>query len=251
MPAEKIVKAARLYGRAKTGMVMHARGIEHHTNGVNNVLSYINIVLATGKIGEPGQRLRHDHRTGQRSGRARARAKSGSTSRPAFDAEPGTSQARLPGLGIARRRVAAGRRLGRRDVRQDARGRDSRPALDLQQRDGQSARHEPGAPLARRIRLLRLHRFLHVGRLALRGCRPARLGLERRRRRDVQQRGARRQDQQGERSARRGAADWWIVQEIARRMGRGKYFSFNSPREIFDELRVASRGGNADYYGIT
>jgi Fe-S-cluster-containing hydrogenase component 2 len=46
-------------------------------------------------------------------------------------------------------------------------------------------------------------------------------------------------------------ADWWIVQEIARRMDRGKYFAFNSPREIFEELRVASRGGNADYYGIT
>jgi assimilatory nitrate reductase catalytic subunit len=46
-------------------------------------------------------------------------------------------------------------------------------------------------------------------------------------------------------------ADWWSVQEIARRLGREKYFGFNSPREIFDELRVASRGGNADYYGMT
>ena len=36
-------------------MLMHARGIEHHTNGVNNVLSYINLVLATGKIGAPGR----------------------------------------------------------------------------------------------------------------------------------------------------------------------------------------------------
>ena len=45
--------------------------------------------------------------------------------------------------------------------------------------------------------------------------------------------------------------DWWILQEIAKRMGRGKYFNYNNPREIFDELRVASRGGNADYYGIT
>jgi assimilatory nitrate reductase catalytic subunit len=41
--------------------------------------------------------------------------------------------------------------------------------------------------------------------------------------------------------------DWWIIQEIAKRMGRGKYFNFNSPREIFDELRVASKCGNADY----
>src|SRR5215217_3754707 len=55
VPAEKIVAAARMYGRAKTGMVMHARGIEHHTNGVNNVLSYINLVLATGQIGAPGR----------------------------------------------------------------------------------------------------------------------------------------------------------------------------------------------------
>ncbi len=34
----------------------------------------------------------------------------------------------------------------------------------------------------------------------------------------------------------------WVAKSI---------FTFNSPREIFDELRVASRGGNADYYGIT
>src|SRR5205085_10135833 len=54
VPAEKIVQAGLLYGRAKTGMIMHARGIEHHTNGVNNVLSYINIVLATAKIGKEG-----------------------------------------------------------------------------------------------------------------------------------------------------------------------------------------------------
>src|SRR6185369_11566036 len=55
VPAEKIVKAALLYGRAKTGMIMHARGIEHHSNGTENVLSYINIVLATGKIGSKGR----------------------------------------------------------------------------------------------------------------------------------------------------------------------------------------------------
>jgi assimilatory nitrate reductase catalytic subunit len=45
--------------------------------------------------------------------------------------------------------------------------------------------------------------------------------------------------------------DWWIVQEIARRMGREKYFPFNNPREIFEELRQASKGGTADYAGIT
>ena len=31
----------------------------------------------------------------------------------------------------------------------------------------------------------------------------------------------------------------------------GKYFPFKNPADILEELRVASRGGVADYYGIT
>ena len=45
--------------------------------------------------------------------------------------------------------------------------------------------------------------------------------------------------------------DWQIIVEIARVMGKEKYFSFSSAEEIFNELRLASRGGIADYYGIT
>ena len=42
-----------------------------------------------------------------------------------------------------------------------------------------------------------------------------------------------------------------IVCDLARRLGKGKYFPYHEPREIFEELRLASRGGLADYYGIT
>jgi len=45
--------------------------------------------------------------------------------------------------------------------------------------------------------------------------------------------------------------DWTIYTELARRLGKAEYFAFSSAREIFDELREASRGGIADYYGIT
>ncbi len=45
--------------------------------------------------------------------------------------------------------------------------------------------------------------------------------------------------------------DWRIIQDIAKRMGRERGFTFTGPREILDELRVASKGGIADYYGIT
>jgi assimilatory nitrate reductase catalytic subunit len=46
-------------------------------------------------------------------------------------------------------------------------------------------------------------------------------------------------------------ADWRIIQDIAHALGRGRGFTFQSPREIFEELRAASRGGVADYSGIT
>ncbi|MGH2469484.1 MAG: molybdopterin oxidoreductase family protein, partial [Chloroflexota bacterium] len=45
--------------------------------------------------------------------------------------------------------------------------------------------------------------------------------------------------------------DWEIVCDLARRMGKGRFFPFQSAREIFDELRVATKGGKSDYFGIT
>src|SRR5207249_813497 len=45
--------------------------------------------------------------------------------------------------------------------------------------------------------------------------------------------------------------DWAIVCDLARRLGRGALFEFHSPADIFEELRRVSRGGVADYPGIT
>ena len=57
-------------------MVLTARGAEQHSHGVDNVLAFINLALALGKSRPPVQRIRHDHRAGQRARRARARAES-------------------------------------------------------------------------------------------------------------------------------------------------------------------------------
>ncbi|HEV8487060.1 MAG TPA: molybdopterin-dependent oxidoreductase, partial [Blastocatellia bacterium] len=49
---EKAIRqAAELWGNARTSFLLHARGIEHHSHGVQNVLGAINIVLASGRIG--------------------------------------------------------------------------------------------------------------------------------------------------------------------------------------------------------
>src|SRR5262249_32679329 len=46
-----IRQAAEIWGTAKSSFLLHARGIEHHSHGVQNVLGAINIVLASGRIG--------------------------------------------------------------------------------------------------------------------------------------------------------------------------------------------------------
>jgi assimilatory nitrate reductase catalytic subunit len=47
------------------------------------------------------------------------------------------------------------------------------------------------------------------------------------------------------------ASDAKIICDLAKRLGRGQYFDYPSTREIYEELRLASQGGVADYYGIT
>src|SRR5207244_13515041 len=49
-----IERVGTLWGQAERAMAFHARGIEHHIQGVDNCLSVINLVLATGQIGRPG-----------------------------------------------------------------------------------------------------------------------------------------------------------------------------------------------------
>ena len=66
-----------------------------------------------------------------------------------------------------------------------------------------------------------------------------------------QRRGADHQDQRRRRAARRGPARLGDPPRHRRRLGRGQYFPYRNTEEIFEELRVASAGGTADYAGAT
>jgi assimilatory nitrate reductase catalytic subunit len=249
--AGKIVQAARLYGRAKTGMVMHARGIEHHTNGVNNVLSYINLVLATGKIGAPGRG--YGTITGQGNGQG------GREHGQKADQLPGQRSIHNP---EHRKHVCQVWNLPEEELPQAG---VSVVEMFDKMREGEIRGlisicnnvmvSLPDTNLVRRS-LEGLDFYVCIDFFMSEGARYA----------DVVLPGSTWSEDEGVTCNSEGRvvkinkandspgearADWWIVQEIARRMGRGKYFEFSSPREIFDELRIASRGGNADYYGIT
>ena len=54
VPPETIEKAARWIGKSKRAILMHARGLEHQSKGVENCSAIVNIALATGNIGREG-----------------------------------------------------------------------------------------------------------------------------------------------------------------------------------------------------
>ena len=45
--------------------------------------------------------------------------------------------------------------------------------------------------------------------------------------------------------------DWEILIDLAGRLGKGHYFPYDDTEQIFEELRLASAGGTADYRGAT
>lgn len=54
VPAERIVEAARIFGRAERGMLLWGMGITQHLSGVDGALAMSNLSLITGHVGRPG-----------------------------------------------------------------------------------------------------------------------------------------------------------------------------------------------------
>ena len=54
VPAANIETAAHWIGETHRAMGIHARGIEHHSKGVENCLAMLNLYLATGNFGREG-----------------------------------------------------------------------------------------------------------------------------------------------------------------------------------------------------
>jgi assimilatory nitrate reductase catalytic subunit len=251
VPAEKIIQAARLYGKAKTGMILHARGIEHHSNGTENVLSYINIVLATGKIGSEGRG--YGTITGQGNGQGGREHGQKADQLPGYRSilNPehrkyvsevwGIDESEMPQAGVSAVEVFQKMREGEikgllsicsnmmvslpdtNKVRESLEGLEFNVCIDFFMSEsarfadvvlpGTTWAEDEGTTTNGEGRVIKTNKAI---------------------------------DPPGE-----ARQDWKILIEIAKRMGRGKYFNFNNPGDIFDELRLASKGGKADYYGIT
>ena len=250
--AEKSIRqAAEWWGTAKSSFLMHARGIEHHTHGVQNCLGAINMVLASGRIGRAG--CGYATITGQGNGQGgREHGQKCDQLPGGRDIENpehrahvakvwGITPEELPRAGVDVYEVF--RRIDRGEVR-GLLNICFNPLVSL-----------PDSSFIQRM-LERLEFFVTIDFFMSETARHA----------DIVLPGSLHEEDEGVVASAEGRVikinqavecpgearqDWRIIQDIAGALGREKGFTFANPREIFEELRRASAGGIADYSGIT
>ena len=223
---------------------MHARGMEQHSHGVNNVPGVDQHRAGLRADRPAGVRLLDHHRPGQRPGRPRARPEGRPAPRRPGHREPRAPPATSPTSGASPRRScrtpgSTATRCSARSSRGEIQG-----LLVLVVQPGRVAagQHVRQAD-AGEAGVLRLHRLLPERDGPVRRRGPARLAARGGRGDRLLDRGAGHQDQPGGRR-RPGDAkqDWRILQDIAQALGRERGFTFASPREIFEELRRRQPG---------
>jgi assimilatory nitrate reductase catalytic subunit len=251
VPERSIQQAAEWWGNAGSSFFLHARGIEHHSNGVQNCLGAIDLVLASGRIGKPhsgygtivGQANGQGGREhGQKCDQLPGWRDIGNPEHRAYIAGVwGIEERQLPGPGVDAyemfRKIDAGEikgliticfnpKVSLPDNAFITRCLDKLEfytAIDFFLND--TARHAdivlPGS----------LHEE-DEGTVTQVECRVIKINKA------VACPGDARED-------------WRILQDLARALGRPHGFTFDGPRDIFEELRIASKGGVADYSGIT
>jgi assimilatory nitrate reductase catalytic subunit len=251
VPAERIIAAARLWGRAEHGLVMHARGIEHSTHGVNNCLACINLALARGFVGKLGAGAMMI--TGQGNGQG--------------GREVGQKANQLPGyrhIDVLEERQYVADVWGIPEPELPQEGAAATEMVHLM------AEGEIKSCLVICSNLMVSLPDVNVVQRALANLEPlvvidfflsetAELA-------DVVLPGSVWCEDEGTTTNLEGRVikinkaanppgeakrDVWIITELAKRLGRQKFFPFENTRQVFDELRVASKGGVADYFGIT
>jgi assimilatory nitrate reductase catalytic subunit len=250
--AERAIRqAAEWWGSAKTSFLMHARGIEHHSHGVQNVLGAINIVLASGRLGREG--CGYSTITGQGNGQGGrehgqkcdqlpgGRDISNPEHRAYIAQVWGMDPAEIPQAGVDAyeifRKIDQGEIKGLLTI-------CFNPVVSL-----------PDNSFIRRM-IEKLEFYVAIDFFLNETARYA----------DIVLPGSLHEEDEGVVTTAEGRVikinkaidcpadareDWRIIQDIARALGREPGFTFKNPGEIFAELREASRGGVADYSGIS
>ncbi len=246
-----IRQAAQWWGEAKTSFLMHARGIEHHSNGVQNVMGAINIVLASGRIGR--ESCGYGTITGQANGQG------GREHGQKCDQLPGGRDLANP---AHRAYIADIWNMAPDELPQP--GADAYEIFRLIDRDEikglLSICFNPVVSLPDnnfiRKMLDKLEFYVAIDFFLNETARFA----------DIVLPGSLQEEDEGTVTQLEGRIikinkaveppgearqDWKIIQDIAKALGREEGMTFTSPGEIFAELGRASKGGVSDYSGVT
>jgi assimilatory nitrate reductase catalytic subunit len=249
--AARIEQAAEWWGTSATGMLLHARGIEQHTKGVDNVLGAINLGLATGKFGKPGCGVstitgqgngqggrEHGHKCDQLPGN---RDITNPEHRAHVAKVWGCEESEIPGKGIPAEEIIEEIHAGK-----------IKGLLSICFNPLVSA---PDANFTREA-LDKLEFYAVIDFFLSETAQHA----------DVVLPGSLHEEEDGTSTSGEGRIikinaavsppgqarrDGEIILDLAARLGAKRYFSYQSNEEIFDELRLASAGGTADYRGAT
>jgi assimilatory nitrate reductase catalytic subunit len=251
VPAEMIVRAAELWGPAPTSFLLHARGIEHHSKGVENCVAAINLVIASGRIGREG--CGYAMITGQGNGQGGreqgqkcdqlpgSRDISNPEHRKYIAGVWGVPEESIPGKGLSAMPLVEAIHEGKIKALLSI---CFNPSVSL-----------PDANYVREA-LEKLEFYVNIDFFLSETGHYA----------DIVLAGSLMEEDEGTTTNVEGRVirhrkvvnppgeareDWKIICEIARRLSQGDKFNYSSPREIFEELRVASKGGVSDYNGMT
>ena len=250
VPPEMIIKAAELWGPAPTSFLLHARGIEHHSKGVDNCIAAINLVVSSGRIGREG--CGYAMITGQGNGQGAreqgqkcdqlpgSRDISNPEHRKYIASVWGVPEESIPQKGLSAIPLVEAIHDGK------IKGLISicfNPAVSLP--DGNYVREALG----------KLEFYVNIDFFLSETARYA----------DIVLAGSLMEEDEGTTTSTEGRVirhrqavpppegarqDWAIINEIASRLGYADKFN-SAPREIFEELRIASKGGVSDYSGMT
>jgi assimilatory nitrate reductase catalytic subunit len=252
VPQRHIEQAARTLGSTQNVIVLTGRGVEQQSQGVANVAAFINIALALGAVGTPGSG--YGCITGQGNGQG--------------GREHGLKADQLPGYRRIDDEAARAHVAGVWGVDSDSLPGPGKPAYELLESLGTPSGARAllvfgsnpvvSAPNASLIeQRLRSLDFLVVSDFFL--SETARLA-------DVVLPSAQWAEETGTMTNLEGRvvlrrqafaapdgvrSDLHVICDLAERLGKGHYFDYETPEDVFNELRRASAGGPADYSGIT
>lgn len=248
---KSIIQAATAFGQQDSGMIFTARGIEQQIDGTAAVRCFINILLATGKIGKPnsgfgavtgqgnGQGAReHGQKTDQLPG---YRSIENDEHRAYIADVWGIDEQALPGKGVSAYEMFE--KIDQNEI-SGMFVMCSNPVVS-----------NPNTNFVRKA--LEKLKFLVVVDMFISDT--AELA-------DIILPASSYLEDEGTMTNVEGRVmlreasfplpgevrhDWQIICDIAKVLGKEQYFPYQTAEDIFEELRVASRGGRADYYGIT